>query len=144
MQEIQELIQTIVTNIVNNPGDVTVTSRDSVDIPGLTIYEIDVNPEDKGILIGKKGKTINSIRDIVRIAAIRTNQRVRVIVKDDQRGDTSATQQTASDNDSANEDVVADADVEQTEQINVEDLETPQPGNEIDNDDADDILSDEI
>ena len=79
----KELLVHIIKSIVNNPDDVSVEERDSVDFPGLTILTIDVNESDKGVIIGRKGRTINSIRDIVTISAIRDNKRVRVLLKDD-------------------------------------------------------------
>lgn len=79
----KELLVHIIKAIVNYPDDVSVEERDSVDFPGLTILTIDVNESDKGVIIGRKGRTINSIRDIVTISAIRNNKRVRVLLKDD-------------------------------------------------------------
>jgi len=79
----KELLVHIIKVIVNYPDDVSVEERDSVDFPGLTILTIDVNESDKGVIIGRKGRTINSIRDIITISAIRNNKRVRVLLKDD-------------------------------------------------------------
>jgi len=78
-----DLLENIVKSIVNHPDDVFIEEKESVDFPGLTILTINVNEEDKGIIIGRKGRTINSIRDIITISAIRNNKRVRVILKDD-------------------------------------------------------------
>lgn len=79
----KELLEHIIKSIVNYPDDVSIEERESVDFPGLTILTIDVNETDKGVIIGRKGRTINSIRDIITISAIRGNKRVRVILKDD-------------------------------------------------------------
>ncbi len=79
----KELLEHIIKSIVNYPDDVSIEERESVDFPGLTILTIDVNENDKGVIIGRKGRTINSIRDIITISAIRGNKRVRVILKDD-------------------------------------------------------------
>ncbi|HBB64374.1 MAG: hypothetical protein UR34_C0003G0031 [candidate division WS6 bacterium GW2011_GWC1_33_20] len=79
----KELLEHIIKGIVNYPDDVSVEERESVDFPGLTILTIDVNETDKGVIIGRKGRTINSIRDIITISAIRNNKRVRVLLKDD-------------------------------------------------------------
>lgn len=79
----RELLEHIVKSIVNYPDDVSIEERESVDFPGLTILTINVNENDKGVIIGRKGRTINSIRDIITISAIRSNKRVRVILKDD-------------------------------------------------------------
>lgn len=81
----KELLEHIVKSIVNNPEEVSVEERESVDFPGLTILSIDVAEEDKGIVIGRKGRTINSIRDIITISAIRNDKRVKVILANDER-----------------------------------------------------------
>ena len=81
----KELLEHIVKSIVNHPEDVSVEEKESVDFPGLTILTINVNEEDKGVIIGRKGRTINSIRDIITISAIRNNKRGRVILKDDNK-----------------------------------------------------------
>lgn len=82
----KELLEHIIKSIVNYPDDVSIEERESVDFPGLTILTIDVNESDKGVIIGRKGRTINSIRDIITISAIRNSKRVRVILKDDKVG----------------------------------------------------------
>jgi hypothetical protein len=81
----KELLEHIVKSIVNNPEEVSVQERESVDFPGLTILSIEVAEEDKGIVIGRKGRTINSIRDIITISAIRNDKRVKVILANDER-----------------------------------------------------------
>lgn len=82
----KELLEHIVESIVNNPDDVSVEEKESVDFPGLTILTIDVAEEDKGIVIGRRGRTINAIRDLITINAIRNDRRVKVLIKDDNRG----------------------------------------------------------
>ena len=81
----KELLKHIVKSIVNNPDVVVVEEKESVDFPGLTILTIDVAEEDKGILIGRKGRTINAIRDLITISAIRLDKRVKVMIKDDRK-----------------------------------------------------------
>ncbi|HOV34882.1 MAG TPA: KH domain-containing protein [Candidatus Dojkabacteria bacterium] len=79
----KELLEYIVKSIVNNPDSVVVEEKESVDFPGLMILSIQVAEEDKGIVIGRKGRTINAIRDLITINAIRNNKRVKVVLKDD-------------------------------------------------------------
>ena len=81
----KELLEHIVKSIVNNPEAVVVDEKESVDFPGLTILTIDVSEEDKGIIIGRKGRTINAIRDLITINAIRLDKRVKVMIKDDRK-----------------------------------------------------------
>lgn len=80
----KELLEYIVKAIVNSPEEVVVTERESVDFQGLTIYSIKVAQPDKGVLIGRKGRTINAIRDLATIAAIRLSQRVKILVEEDE------------------------------------------------------------
>lgn len=84
----KELLEHIVQSIVNNPDQVSVEEKESVDFPGLTILTIDVAEDDKGIVIGRRGRTINAIRDLITINAIRNDRRVKVLIKDDDRGRT--------------------------------------------------------
>ena len=81
----KELLEHIIKSIVNHPDAVSVEERESVDFPGLTILSIDVAEEDKGVVIGRKGRTINSIRDIITISAIRNDRRVKVMLANDER-----------------------------------------------------------
>ena len=79
----KELLEYIVKSIVNNPENVEISERESVDFPGLTILTIKVSEDDVGIVIGKRGRTINAIRDIISINAIRSKKRVRVNLEED-------------------------------------------------------------
>jgi len=93
----KELLEHIVKSIVNNPEAVSIKERESVDFPGLTILTIEVAEEDKGIVIGRKGRTINSIRDIITISAIRNDKRVKVILANDERNNSSETSEPEED-----------------------------------------------
>lgn len=82
----KELLDHIVRSIVNHPDSVSIDEKESVDFPGLTILTIDVAEDDKGVVIGRKGRTINAIRDLITINAIRNDKRVKVLIKDDKAG----------------------------------------------------------
>ncbi len=98
----KELLEYVVKSIVNNPEAVTIEEKESVDFPGLTILSVDVSEEDKGIVIGRKGRTINAIRDLITINAIRNNRRVKVLIKDDERKDGDSREEKQRDEDSEN------------------------------------------
>ncbi len=82
----KELLEHIVKSIVNNPEAVVIEEKESVDFPGLNILSIQVAEEDKGVVIGRKGRTINAIRDIMTIHAIRTDKRIRVLLDEGEEG----------------------------------------------------------
>lgn len=78
----KQLIEYIVSNIVNHPESVVITEEQTED-KEATKYLIKVDPEDVGRVIGKEGKVIKSIRQIVRIAAIQKGTRAIVDLLDD-------------------------------------------------------------
>ena len=78
----KQLIEYIVSNIVNHPETVVITEEKTED-GEATKYLIKVDPEDVGRVIGKQGKVIKSIRQIVRIAAIQKGTRAIVDLLDD-------------------------------------------------------------
>ncbi len=78
----KQLIEYIVSNIVNHPESVVITEEKTED-GEATKYLIKVDPEDVGRVIGKQGKVIKSIRQIVRIAAIQKGTRAIVDLLED-------------------------------------------------------------
>ncbi|MCC7290067.1 KH domain-containing protein [bacterium] len=101
----KDLLEYIVKAIVNNPDEVSVSEKESVDFQGLIIYSIKVAQQDKGVVIGRKGRTINAIRDLVTIAAIRQQKRVKVLVEEDEMD---RPVPTASDDSTPTEDMLED------------------------------------
>ena len=59
------LVRFLVTSLVDAPDSVKVTPR----VDGtLTVYEVELDPEDVGKVIGRKGRIIKAIRTVVRAA----------------------------------------------------------------------------
>jgi|LakWasMet13_LOW5_FD_contig_71_427479_length_650_multi_5_in_0_out_0_2 predicted RNA-binding protein YlqC (UPF0109 family) len=83
---IKDAVKTIVESLVTHPEDVQITSEE-LEHEKIRI-NIHVNPEDRGRVIGRQGKTINALRTVVKAAAIKTNQRVnlKVIEEADKEG----------------------------------------------------------
>ncbi|MDA1338045.1 MAG: KH domain-containing protein [bacterium] len=77
----KELISFIVSNIVNNKESVNVSETDQSPTNSKTIL-IKVAKEDMGIIIGKMGKTINSIRNIAKAKSIKDNTFVDIQIKE--------------------------------------------------------------
>jgi len=71
----KEFIEYILQQIVSNPDDIKVNE---VTQNGFTTFEIDINENDMGLAIGKSGRTIRSIRSLVKAKAIKDGVRVKV------------------------------------------------------------------
>jgi len=72
----KELVQTIVEQLVDNPEHVSVS-----EVVGSTtcVIEVKVAKEDLGKVIGKKGRTANSLRNIV--SAISAKNKTRTLIE---------------------------------------------------------------
>ncbi|MFD2760368.1 KH domain-containing protein [Lentibacillus juripiscarius] len=67
------LIETIVTPLVDHPGDIVVTESEE---DAKIVYHLAVNQNDVGKVIGKNGRIAKSIRTIVYAAKMDTNKRI--------------------------------------------------------------------
>lgn len=71
----KDLLNYIVTNLVTKPEAVTVTEDTN---QGETNLLLTVDPSDMGLVIGKMGKTIRSIRKLLTVRAIAESVRVNL------------------------------------------------------------------
>lgn len=69
----KELIEFIAQKMVEHPDDVQVVSVAAEGEDESQNYELRVNPEDMGRIIGKNGRTAKAIRTLVSSAAAKTN-----------------------------------------------------------------------
>ena len=73
----EELLVSIVKGLVENPDEVKVTSS-TTEEEGLTVFHVNVAPDDMGRVIGKQGRIAKAIRTVMRAAAIRNDVKVKV------------------------------------------------------------------
>lgn len=73
----KELVEYIARSLVDNPDSVQVTE---IETGQMTIYEVQVEQEEMGKLIGRQGRIVKAIRSVVRAAAARQGKRVTVEV----------------------------------------------------------------
>ena len=73
----QELLTYMLENIVDGPVEVT-EENDS----GFIVYKVTVPQEQVGMVIGKGGKTINALKNILKIRAIRDQVRVDIQINE--------------------------------------------------------------
>jgi predicted RNA-binding protein YlqC (UPF0109 family) len=71
--ELKELVEFITRWLVDDPAQVQVTE---VSAENLVMYELRVAPSDVGRVIGRKGRTANALRTVLRAAAGRQRKRV--------------------------------------------------------------------
>jgi predicted RNA-binding protein YlqC (UPF0109 family) len=74
----RELLEYILTNTIANEA-ITVTESEE---DGSTILTIHAPQEEIGRIIGKGGKVINAMKQLVKIQAIRDNKRVEINVEE--------------------------------------------------------------
>ncbi len=58
----QAYLEYVVKGLVQHPDAVTITP---VEREGSTVYELRLDPEDVGKIIGRQGMTINAIRSLL-------------------------------------------------------------------------------
>ncbi|MBM7564584.1 KH domain-containing protein [Paenibacillus sacheonensis] len=71
----KDLILVIAKALVDNPEDVRVEVKE--DDRG-TVYQLSVNPDDVGKVIGKQGRIAKALRTVVASAAVKSQKRVMV------------------------------------------------------------------
>ena len=69
----------IITAIVDHPEDIVIEETEA---EGTVSFVIHVNPEDMGRVIGKSGKVIRSIRNVMKIPAIKQNKRIDISINE--------------------------------------------------------------
>ena len=74
-----EFLTMLVKDLVDVPEDVTVDK--TVDEMGV-LLTLNVNPEDMGKIIGRKGATAKAIRTLLRVVGMKNNARVNMKINE--------------------------------------------------------------
>ena len=77
----KELLDFIVKSLVTKPDAILIDEQ--IDGTNLS-YTLTVDPEDMGLIIGKGGQTIRSIRKLLTVRAIAENVRVNLQLSEPQ------------------------------------------------------------
>ncbi len=67
----------LLTSIVDHPDDIVIEEQTTED---RTVFTIRANPEDIGKIIGKSGRIIRAIRDLVKLMAAKQGVYVDVVI----------------------------------------------------------------
>ena len=73
----QDLVSNMIENIVDGPIEVSES-----DDNGFKVFHVRVPKDQVGIVIGKGGKTINALKNILKIRAIKEGVRVDIQVEE--------------------------------------------------------------
>ncbi|PHY38603.1 RNA-binding protein [Lactiplantibacillus plantarum] len=82
MADIKALITTVVTPLVQYPDDIKVDFKETT---RYLEYNLTVNPEDIGRVIGRQGRVASAIRTIVYSVRVSGPKRVRLTIEDGQQ-----------------------------------------------------------
>ena len=73
----KELLVAIVEGLVEDKSAIKV-EVDDVNAEGITVYRLNVAPDDMGRVIGKQGRIAKAIRTVMRAGAVRVNEKIMV------------------------------------------------------------------
>jgi predicted RNA-binding protein YlqC (UPF0109 family) len=76
----QAFLEYVVKGLVQHPGEVTITP---VEREGTTVYELRMNPQDVGKIIGRQGMTINAIRSLLLAGSAKKGLRCSLEIVED-------------------------------------------------------------
>lgn len=71
----KKLIKFIVSSLVDQPERIKITYQENPQTH-LSFYTLSVAPEDIGKVIGKKGKIIKAIRNLLNLKAAQSQQKI--------------------------------------------------------------------
>jgi uncharacterized protein len=75
----KKALEYIVKQIVENPDKVKIEEQED---QGIINFMLTVDPADMGKVIGKNGKVIRAIRNVIKIAAIKQDKKINVTLSE--------------------------------------------------------------
>jgi len=72
----RELVEFVARELVDHPEEVQVTQTRGNQV---TVIQLAVAPDDKGWVIGKRGRVANAMRSLLRVAALSKGRRRAVL-----------------------------------------------------------------
>lgn len=78
----KDTLHFLLTNFVDHPEDVTIDENTDAERTILTIH---AHPDDMGKIIGKSGRIIGALRDLIKLIAAKHNVYADVEVAEDAR-----------------------------------------------------------
>ena len=75
----KKALEYIIPLIVDSPKKVEISEAEE---NGMINFGISVDPSDMGKVIGKNGKVIRAIRNVVKISAIKQNKKINIALSE--------------------------------------------------------------
>jgi len=73
----KEFLEFLIQSIVNYPQEVAVQEKEVADVVSLTVT---ANPEDIKVIIGREGRTIKAIRNLLWVIATKQGKKINIVV----------------------------------------------------------------
>ncbi|GDX62131.1 UPF0109 protein [Candidatus Levyibacteriota bacterium] len=78
----KDTLSYIISALVDNQEEVRI---EEIEEDGIITFNIKVAKEDMGKVIGKEGKIIRAIRNVMKIPAIKMNKRVAISLQEEEK-----------------------------------------------------------
>ncbi|MDP2638281.1 MAG: KH domain-containing protein [Candidatus Levybacteria bacterium] len=75
----KKALEYIVRSIVDMPDKVEISESEE---NGMIVFSIKTDPSDMGKVIGKGGKVIRAIRNVIKISAIKQNKKINIAISE--------------------------------------------------------------
>lgn len=75
----EQTLLSLLKEIAMHPEDISV-EKEEVSL-GVVYFHIHAHDEDKGVIIGKSGRTIKALQNIIAIKAVKENKRVTLAIE---------------------------------------------------------------
>lgn len=75
----KKALEYIINQIVDDPKEVEIAEQED---DGMINFTVKVDSSDMGKIIGKNGKVIRAIRNVIKISAIKQNKKINIALTD--------------------------------------------------------------
>lgn len=103
----QEPLEHIIKVLVENPEEIEIRQEEDGTIINLFVK---ANPSDYGSIIGKRGKMINNIKNILKVKAVKDGVKININIDDDAPRPSRETENETADSE---EEIIENDDVEE-------------------------------
>jgi len=78
MANFKQIVEYITSSLTDHPEDVEILEEED---DGRVFLVLRVNPEDKGRIIGRQGRVVQSIRALLRVAAVKEGVQINLEIE---------------------------------------------------------------